>query len=173
MPAVVDAVSPTPVLAAGGIADGRGLAAALMLGAQGALIGTRFYASLEALGHERVKERIVAARGSETRRTRVFDVVRGFEWPEDYTGRALSNRFLERWDGREAELAAALDTEGEIFREAMREGDTETAMVWCGEAADLVSDVPAASELVRRIGAETEACLRYWNSRLDKVDSAK
>ena len=173
VPAVVDAVSPTPVLAAGGIADGRGLAAALMLGAQGALMGTRFYASLEALGHERVKERIVAARGSETRRTRVFDVVRGFEWPEGYTGRALSNRFLERWDGREAELAAALDTEREIFREAMREGDTETAMVWCGEAADLISDVPAASELVRRIGAETEACLRYWNSRLDKVDSTK
>jgi nitronate monooxygenase len=160
VPTVVDAVSATPVLAAGGIADGRGLAAALMLGAQGVLMGTRFYASIEALGHEQAKERIVAARGSETRRTRVFDVVRGLEWPEDYTGRALRNRFLERWDGREEELAAALDTEGPAFREAMQEGDMDTAVVWCGEAADLILDVPTASGLVRRIGAEAEACLR-------------
>src|SRR3712207_775304 len=76
VPAVVDAVVPTPVLAAGGITDGRGLAAALMLGAHGALMGTRFYAATEALGHERAKERIVSATGDETRRTRVFDVVR-------------------------------------------------------------------------------------------------
>src|SRR5829696_1944165 len=137
VPAVVDTVSPTPVLAAGGIADGRGLAAALMLGAQGALVGTRFYTSIEALGHERAKERILDARGDETKRTRVFDVARGAEWPEGYTGRALRNRFLERWDGREGELAAALDTEVPAFQEAMREGNTDTMMVWCGEAADL------------------------------------
>ena len=71
VPAVVDAVAPTPVLAAGGIADGRGLAAALVLGAQGAMVGTRFYASTESLGHSRAKERIVSARGGDTRRTRV------------------------------------------------------------------------------------------------------
>src|SRR5919199_3044091 len=68
VPAVVDAVAPTPVLAAGGIADGRGLAAALMLGAQGVLMGTRFYASTEAFGHQQAKERIVTARGDETKR---------------------------------------------------------------------------------------------------------
>ncbi len=173
VPAVVDAVSPTPVLAAGGIADGRGLAAALMLGAQGVLMGTRFYASTEAVGHERAKERIVAARGSETKRTRVFDVVRGTEWPEDYTGRALRNRFLERWDGREEDLAAVLDTEGPTFQKAMQEGDTNIAMVWCGEAADLISDVPAASELVRRIGAQAEACLRSGEGLLDKTDDVR
>jgi nitronate monooxygenase len=72
VPAVVDAVLPTPVLAAGGIADGRGLAAALMLGAEGALIGTLFYASDEALGHPAAKQRIVDAHGDDTRRTTAF-----------------------------------------------------------------------------------------------------
>src|SRR5215211_8723401 len=77
VPAVVDAVAPIPVLAAGGIADGRGLAAALMLGAHGAMIGTRFSATSESLTHERARERIVAARAADTVATRVFDIVRG------------------------------------------------------------------------------------------------
>ncbi len=160
VPAVVDAVAPTPVLAAGGIAEGRGLAAALMLGAQGVLMGTRFYAAAESLGHPRAKERIVAGEGGDTRRTRVFDVVRGHEWPEPYTGRALRNRFLERWEGREDELAAGLDAEGRAFREAVSEGDFETAMVWAGEAVDLISEVADAAELVRSIGAKAESNLR-------------
>jgi nitronate monooxygenase len=167
VPAVVDAVDATPVLAAGGIADGRGLAAALMLGAHGVLVGTRFYASIEALGHEQAKEQIVAARGSDTKRTQVFDVVRGLQWPEEYTGRALRNDFLERWDGWEKELATAPDGEDETFREAEQEGDTDIAVVWCGEAADLISDVPATTELVRRIGTEAKGCLRSGNELLD------
>src|SRR5918912_1373847 len=130
VPAVVDAVAPTPVLAAGGIADGRGLAAALMLGAQGALIGTRFYAAIEALGHKQAKEQIVAAKGSETKRTRVFDVVRRHAWPRPYTGRAIRNRFMERWGGREDDLGEALDEEIPRFRAAVEDGDFDTAMVW-------------------------------------------
>src|SRR5204862_6566754 len=83
VPAVVDAVAPVPVLAAGGIADGRGVAAALMLGAQGALLGTRFYAAAESLGHDGARSRIVAASASDTVRTRVVDIVRGYAaWPE-------------------------------------------------------------------------------------------
>ena len=167
VPAVVDAVDATPILAAGGIADGRGLAAALMLGAQGALIGTRFYASIEALGHEQAKKRIVAARGSETKRTQVFDVVRGLQWPEEYTGRALRNDFLERWDGWEKELATAPDGEDEAFRKAEQEGNTDISMVWCGEAVDLISDVPTAAELVRRVGAEAEARLQLVSRLVD------
>jgi nitronate monooxygenase len=163
VPTVVDAVMPTPVLAAGGIADGRGLAAALVLGAQGVLVGTRFYAATESLGHRQAKERIVAARGGDTRRTRVFDVVRGHEWPEPYTGRALRNRFLERWEGREDELAAALEKEGRAFQEAVEEGDFETAMVWAGEAVDLISGVTGAAELVQSIGMEAESNLRSAN----------
>jgi nitronate monooxygenase len=166
VPAVVDAVAPTPVLAAGGIADGRGLAAALMLGVQGVLMGTRFYAATESLGHWRAKEHIVAAKGEDTRRTRVFDVVRGHEWPEPYTGRALHNRFLERWEGREDALAAELDAEGRAFQEAVSEGDFETAMVWAGEAVDLIAEVASAGELVRNIGREAESNLRHANTLL-------
>jgi nitronate monooxygenase len=167
VPAMVDAVEATPVLAAGGIADGRGLAAALMLGAHGVLIGTRFYASTEALGHEQAKQQIVAARGSETKRTQVFDVVRGLEWPEGYTGRALRNDFLERWDGWEKELATAPEGEDEVFQEAEQKGDTDIAMVWCGEAADLIHDVPTAAELVQRVGTEAEGWLRSGNGLVD------
>src|SRR3712207_4273316 len=166
VPAVVDAVAPTPVLAAGGIADGRGLAAALMLGARGALMGTRFYAATEALGQGRAKERIVAAGGGETRRTRIFDIVREHAWPEPYTGRAIRNSFMERWDGREDDLTAALAEEIPAFRAAVREGDVETAMVWAGEGVDLISDVAPAAELIRRIGAEAEACLRHGSELL-------
>ena len=160
VPAIVDAVAPIPVLAAGGIADGRGLAAALLLGAQGALIGTRFYASDEALGPARARERIVAARGDDTRRTRVFDIVRGYDWPAPYTGRALANAFLARWQGREGALAQALPGEAKLFFGAQRAEDFDTAMVWAGEAVDLIHDVLPAAQLVERIAADAERALR-------------
>ena len=159
--AVVDAVSPIPVVAAGGIADGRGLAAALMLGAHGALMGTRFYASTEALGHERAKARIVAASGGETTQTRVFDIVRGYAWPEVYPGRALRNDFLDRWAGREKALTAALNRERPAYQQATEEGDFDTAVVWAGEATDLIKSVESAAALVARISAEAEAQLRF------------
>ena len=114
VPAVVDAVAPVPVLAAGGIADGRGLAAALMLGAQGAMLGTRFSAASEALTHERAKARMVAARAADTVQTRVFDIIRGYgAWPAPFAARALRNDFFARWHGREGELEAALETESQ------------------------------------------------------------
>jgi len=160
VPAVVDAVAPTPVVAAGGIADGRGLAAALMLGAQGALIGTRFYASAEALGQDRAKQRIVAAHGGETGRTRVFDLIRGYDWPPIYPGRAIRNGFMARWDGRESDLAKALETERAGYQAAARDGDFDTAVVWAGEAVDLIKSVEGASAIVARISAEAEAQLR-------------
>jgi nitronate monooxygenase len=160
VPAVVDAVAPTPVLAAGGIADGRGLAAALMLGAQGALIGTRFYASAEALGQDRAKQRIVAANGDDTVRTRVFDVVRKLGWPAVNSGRALRNRFMERWDGRERDLAAALQVESAAYQEAARRADYDTAVVWAGEAVDLIKQVEGAAAMVGRISAEAAIQLR-------------
>jgi len=160
VPAVVDAVAPVPVVAAGGIADGRGLAAALMLGAHGALIGTRFYASAEALAPDAAKQRIVAARGEDTARTRVFDIVRGYDWPAGLPGRALRNRFLDRWDGRESDLAAALETERAAYQAAARAGDYDTAVVWAGEAVDLIHGVESAATLVARISAEAETRLR-------------
>jgi nitronate monooxygenase len=160
VPAVVDAVAPVPVLAAGGIADGRGLAAALMLGAQGAMIGTRFYVAVESLGHERARARIVAAHAGDTGRTRVFDIVRGYAWPEPYTGRALRNRFFERWNGRETELEAALHAEAPTYRSAVQEADFDTAVIFAGEAVELIDAVATAPDLVRQIGTDAEARLR-------------
>ena len=156
VPAVVDAVAPTPVVAAGGIADGRGLAAALMLGAHGALIGTRFYASDEALGSGRAKQRIASASGDETERTTVFDIVRNLAWPPPYTGRALRNRFMARWQGRDSELVRVLGVEATAFQAAIREADFDTAMVWAGEAVDLIVAVEGAARLVRQISAEAQ-----------------
>ena len=159
VPTLVDAVAPIPVVAAGGIADGRGLAAALMLGAQGALMGTRFYATPEALGSDAAKRRLVAAHGHETTRTRVFDIVRGYRWPAPYTGRALRNRFVERWDGRQGDLAVALDVETPAYWDADRAGDCDTAVVWASEAIDLIDSVENAATLVERISADAEAML--------------
>jgi len=104
VPAVVDAARGVPVAAAGGVADGRGLAAALMLGADGVMVGTRFYATQEAMGPLAAKERIVAASGDKTIRSILFDIARRNVWPAPYTGRVLRNEFSERWRGREAEL---------------------------------------------------------------------
>jgi len=89
LPQVVDACPDIPIVAAGGIADGRGLAASIMLGAEGVLIGTRFYASQEAEGHPEAKQRIVAAKGGQTVRSIIFDLSRRNRWPDPYTGRVL------------------------------------------------------------------------------------
>lgn len=159
VPAVVDAVAPLPVVAAGGVADGRGLAAALMLGASGALVGTRFYATPEALGHETAKAAVVAGSGDHTRRTRVFDIVRGYSWPAPYTGRALANNFLNRWHGKETDLQNALDIERPRYSQAAAAGDVATAVVFCGEAIDLIGSLAPAADLVRAIAAEAQQLL--------------
>jgi nitronate monooxygenase len=160
VPAVVDLVAPIPVIAAGGIADGRGLAAALMLGAAGALLGTRFYATHEALGSPNAKRAIAAANGGQTLRTRVFDVVRKFPWPEVNTGRAIRNTFTDRWHGREGALGAALETESAKYWEANAKGDVGTSVVWAGEAIDLIREVEPAAEIVTRIGTDAARLLR-------------
>jgi nitronate monooxygenase len=167
VPAVVDAVAPVTVLAAGGIADGRGLAAALMLAAQGVMMGTRFSAATESLTHERAKARIVAARAADTTETRVVDIVRGYpSWPEPYTARVVRNEFCERWHGREDALAAALETETPAYQRAFQDGDCDTAAIFAGEAVDLIDAVVPAGELVQRIGTEAEARLRAGQALL-------
>jgi nitronate monooxygenase len=166
VPAVADAVAPIPVIAAGGIADGRGLAAALMLGAHGALIGTRFYASTEALGHDRAKQRLVSGRGDETARSRLFDKVRGLAWPDAYDGRALLNRYLQHWHGRERALEEDLEAQKAAYRIAVNEADYDTAVVWAGEGVDLIRRVEGAAAIVERIGAEAEVHLRQGYDRV-------
>jgi nitronate monooxygenase len=159
VPAVVDAIAPTPVAAAGGIADGRGLAAALVLGAAGVLVGTRFYASREALGHAAAKARLVDYGGDATLRTTVFDVVRGRDWPVRFTGRALANQLSDRWHGREAELQAQLAEERERYAAADGAGDVSRAVVWASEAIDLIRDLPPAAEIVQRMVSAAGAAL--------------
>jgi nitronate monooxygenase len=105
LPEVVDIEGGrTPVVAAGGIADGRGVAAALTLGASGVLMGTRFYASEEAAAPASAKQRICRATGDETVRSIVFDISRRNVWPAPFTGRCLRNSHTQRWVGREVEL---------------------------------------------------------------------
>src|SRR5262245_29750142 len=118
VPAVVDAAPDLPVVAAGGIADGRGLAAALMLGADGVLVGTRFYATPESAGLAAAKARMVSASGDHTIRSILFDIARRNVWPAPYTGRVLQNVFSERWRGRETELLQHQEAEAARYAEA-------------------------------------------------------
>lgn len=163
VPSVVDLVArerpEVLVLAAGGIADGRGIAAALMLGADGALLGTRFWATQEALIHPAAKARVVAATGDETVRTSVYDIVRNRAWPPAYTGRLMRNRFIETWHGREDDLRNLAGAERERVEAADQSGDYDVSNVTVGEAIGLVQDLPAAGDLVARLAAETEARL--------------
>lgn len=158
VPAVADLVAPTPVLAAGGIADGRGVAAALVLGAAGALVGTRFQAAHEALVPAEVSKALVAGRGGDTERTRVMDIAIGSGWPAEYTGRVLTNAFVEQWRGREDELTAD-DEARRAYREAAGRGDLDAVPVWAGEALDLVTGVDSAADIVARLVAEAETAL--------------
>ena len=97
--------------------------------------------------------------GDDTLRTRVFDIGRAIDWPEEYTGRALANDFSGRWHGNEAALRQALDTERLRYFEAAGRGDTGTMVVWAGEGLDLIKDVQPAAMIVERIVAEAEAAL--------------
>ncbi|WP_407170043.1 NAD(P)H-dependent flavin oxidoreductase [Bradyrhizobium sp. ORS 111] len=161
VPAVVDlAAGRVPVVAAGGIADGRGLAAMLMLGASGVLMGTRFYASVEADGADEAKRRICAARSGETVRGVVFDWSRKLMWPSPFTARSLSNDHLRRWTGREIELMQRADQIAAEYAEAKAAGNFDVAAVFAGESAGLIHDIPPAAEIVGRIIAEAAQSLQ-------------
>jgi nitronate monooxygenase len=160
VPAVVDAVGDKAVVvAAGGVADGRGLAAALMLGAEGVVVGTRFYASLEAAGHQAAKERIVAASGDDTVRGLVFDISRRNVWPAPFTGRCLVNTHSERWTGRETALMQHAIEIAPRYQAAREAGDFDMAAVIAGEGAGLVKDIPPAGAIVRDIVERAEALI--------------
>ncbi len=167
VPAVVDAVAPLPVVAAGGISDGRGLAAALTLGAAGVLMGTRFFATAEALGHDNTKARLVSAGGDDTVRGSVFDIVRELPWPAPYQVRTVRNALFERWQNREDALRREIETSArsgadspaDAFQAAFQAGDTEQGVVVGGQGLDLVDSIELAGELVTRIVADAEQTL--------------
>lgn len=170
VPALADLVArrapEAMVVAAGGIADGRGLAAALTLGAEGVLVGTRFYASAESLAHDLAKARVVAASGDATARTTIFDIVRGLDWPKPFTGRALNNAFCGRWHGHEADLSARVTDEMKRYKAAVEAGDFSTAVIFAGEDVDLIDDLPPAAAIVARLAREAERALQSAARRL-------
>lgn len=160
VPAVVDIAGAVPVVAAGGIADGRGLAASLMLGAQGVLCGTAFYVSDEALVHDNLRRAAIAASGDNTLRSSVFDIARGLDWPADWNLRTLRNAFTERWSADQAGFETAIGVQRSRFRAATDQHDTDIAPVIVGEAIDLVTRQRPAAEIVRSMMDEGIGALR-------------
>jgi nitronate monooxygenase len=159
VPAVVDIAGSIPVVAAGGIADGRGLAAALGLGASGVSMGTRFTATRESLWDEAMKSHVIGSGGDQTAQTRVFDIVRGAPWPAHFPGRALKNDFFSRWHGHEETLQSERAAVEKSYL-ASASNDFSNRVVWAGEGVDLVKDVPQAAEVIERIVAEAASVLR-------------
>lgn len=160
VPAVIDlAAGRVPVVAAGGIADGRGLAAMMMLGASGVLMGTRFYASVEADGADEAKRRIVAASAGETVRGVVPDWSRNIIWPAPFTGRSLINEHVRRWTGREVELMQKAGEVSKDYFAARAAGNFDVAVVFAGESVGLIHDIPPAAEIVERVITEAEQIL--------------
>lgn len=160
VPAVVDAVGGVPVVAAGGIADGRGLAAALLLGAVGAWMGTRFVASREWAGHDWEQAAVVAASADDTVRTSVFDRVRAAPFPDGIADRVLRNAFVEAWQGREAEVAARRPELQQQLEAAGQRGDASMVDISAGVAAGAIASVEPAAEIVWRIVGEAARLLR-------------
>lgn len=150
VPAVVDAVRPVPVAAAGGIADGRGLVAALALGASAVVVGTRFVATREAHGHDAYKQRIVAATEEDTVVTKV------------YTGkscRVIPNSYVTGWAGRESEVELfpqQLLNNWAQMEAAIEGGDVDTGIMPAGQVSGVVRSVEGAGDVVRRMMAEAD-----------------
>lgn len=169
LPAVVEAVKPLPVIASGGIADGRGLIAALSLGAQGVSLGTRFLASEEAFVPLEYKKRVVQSRAEDTIYSQLFDI--GWAAPH----RVLRNKQVYEWEaaGRpssgqrpgEGNVIGRMSSAGQV-RELVRyhaavpvpgfEGDLEYAALYCGESCSLVNDIKSADRIVKDIVREAK-----------------
>lgn len=160
LPAVVDAVAPIPVIAAGGVADGRGLAAALLLGAQGAWMGTRFVASDEWGGGAWERDAVVAATSDDTVQTRIYDLVGERPFPRENPDRMLRNAFIDRWNDREEEIPANREALAAEIAAGSERADLAVAGISAGVGAGLIRETRPAGEIVRGIVQEAEALLR-------------
>jgi len=143
---VLDAVQ-VPVLAAGGIGTARGLAAVLAAGSVGAWVGTAFLACTEAATSAGARERLLAAKDTDTAYGRVFDVGQRMAWPSEYGGRALRNAYFDRWVGHEDELAGDDAASAQLVA-ARQHGDFDVACVYAGEGVGLLRDERAAADVV-------------------------
>jgi nitronate monooxygenase len=158
--AVLDIAGDIPVLAAGGIADGRGLAAVLVLGADGAWMGTRFYASRESGGGNWEKQRILEAGTDDTVLTQIYDLTLESPFPRDVGDRVLRNEYTASWHGRNEEVIAHREELRTQVVSAMREGNAHIAAVRAGNAVGIIHEIKPAAEIVREIVTEAERILR-------------
>lgn len=157
---LVGAAPDTCLVAAGGIADGRGLAAALMLGADGVLVGTRFWASQEAVVHRNMLTAAIDASGDDTIRSTVMDIARARKWPSRFTARVLKNDFTDEYHGNEEALRAAGTSMRDAYGAAWSAGDTTLANVFVGEATGLVHDIPPAADILADMVTSAAGYLR-------------
>lgn len=177
VPLVVDAVAPALVLASGGVADGRGLAAALMLGADGAWVGTRLVATVESAAHDGYKARVVAASATDTVRTGIF----GPDNPHFNPMRVLRNRVVREWAGRASEVPVDISAEPVIGHlklpdqrvdlhrfsnlvpmRGLTTGDLEEMALLAGQGVGLVEAVEPAAAVIARMTAQATAAIgRY------------
>ena len=162
---VVNAVAPVPVVAAGGVADGAGLAAALALGAEGVLLGTRFLASPESPLSADKKQAILDSDGHNTALTEIPDLISGRVWPGAYA-RTTRNRLIEDWMGREGELRYRRAEVAALVQEAHQAGDPDNSVMYTGQTAGLINDIQPVSAIVQNIVAEAEAILRQRLPRM-------
>lgn len=158
IPSVVDRAGDTPVAAAGGIADGRGLAAALMLGAQGVVFGTRFLASAEALSNPTEARMLVELSAVDTVRTESYDVVRGPAWPQGHDGRVYRSDFVREWDSDPSHPASQIEELRATYADS-RDGDYEIRPLWAGEGVGLIDSVPPATIIVDEVVKTAERLL--------------
>lgn len=179
VPAVVDAVSPVPVVAAGGIADGRGLAAALALGAAGVWLGTRFVASAESDAHDWYRQRLISATEADTAYNTLFDD----DW-RDAPLRSLENSTWRAWvaagrPARDRRPGAgdilAWRSDGEPVRRydgssPTRDmtGEFEAMVHYAGQSVGLVRDVKPAGDIVRQIAGEAAQLLARLGAQVSR-----
>jgi NAD(P)H-dependent flavin oxidoreductase YrpB (nitropropane dioxygenase family) len=165
VPMIVKAVTPLPVLSAGGIADGRGLAAALALGADGVLLGTRFMATPEAPIHPNFKQAIVKSDGHDTVLTEIPDLASQRVWPGAMS-RAQRNQFIDRWSGREWALRQNAREVGKQVAAARAAGDVDNATLSFGQDAGLIDSIKSVKEVVQDLVAEAEEIVKDRLPRL-------
>jgi nitronate monooxygenase len=141
----------TLLLAAGGVADGRGLAAALMLGADGVLIGSRLWATTESLAAQGAKTQATQTNGDGTARSEVFDILRRKNWPAPYDFRAIRNDLHRALEADIAGLKAKPEAARNTYDSGVKAGDFSRAHATVGEAVGLIADVPTAHDLINRL----------------------
>lgn len=145
-----------PVLAAGGVASGRGLAAVLQAGASGAWIGTAFAACAESTLADGARKVMVGADGADTVLTRAFDIAFGYPWPASIPERVIRNVFTNAWDGREDRLDSTAVAE---LRSAVSDGDFHVAPVNAGQGVGEVTCIEPAASVITRLCAEARDLL--------------